>query len=137
MLEGVGKWMKINGEGIYGSKAWEILGEGENNRINTIPGGSLGKRQADFRFGPKDFRFTVGKDGSLYAWCMTVPPPGAELRITSLGSTANRLKQPIKSVELLGSSGSVQWKQETDALVITCPNSMPFSTAIGFKISTK
>lgn len=137
MLEGVGKWMKINGEGVYGSKAWEILGEGENNKINTLPGGSLGKRQGDFRYGPKDFRFTVGKDGSLYAWCMTVPPPGSELRITSLGSTANRLKQPIKSVELLGAGRSLTWKQEPDALVITCPTTMPFSTAIGFKISTK
>jgi alpha-L-fucosidase len=137
MLEGVGKWMRINGEGIYGSKAWEVLGEGANGKINTLPGGSLGKRQADVPYGPQDFRFTVGKDDSLYAWCLTVPKPGTELRITSLGTTANRLKKPIKSLSLLGHVGILRWKQEPDALVVTCPGSMQFSTAIGFKISVK
>ena len=29
MLEEVGKWMDINGEAVYGSKAWRTLGEGE------------------------------------------------------------------------------------------------------------
>ena len=33
--------------------------------------------------------------------------------------------------------GILRWKQEPDALVVTCPGSMQFSTAIGFKISVK
>ena len=127
MLKEVGEWMRRNGAGIYGSRAWKILGEGDK----TLPGGGLGKRQADFTFGPQDFRFTVGKDGALYAFCMTVPEPGAQLRITSLGQSV----QPVKSVTLLGHKGALQWKQEPDALVVTCPPAMPFATAVVFKVA--
>ena len=70
--------------GIYGSKAWKKLGEG----TRRLPTGALTRRQADYAFTNEDFRFTVGKDGSLYAYCMTVPATGAQLKITSLGTTA-------------------------------------------------
>jgi len=135
MLKEVGEWMRRNGEGIYGSKAWVRLGEGANGNLKVLPGGALGRSQADFKFGLKDFRFTVGKDGALYAYCLTVPAAGNELRITSLGSTANLFGKPIQSVTLLGHKGELRWKQETDALVITCPDAMPFATAVGFRIS--
>ncbi len=29
MLADVGEWMRVNGDGIYGSAAWKVLGEGE------------------------------------------------------------------------------------------------------------
>lgn len=134
MLHEVGDWMKINGEGIYGSKAWVKLGEGENGQIKNLPAKALDQRQADFPFGPKDFRFTVGKDGALYAFCLTVPAPGTELKITSLGTDAKLLNKPVKSVSLLGSNASLKWNQGADALVITCPGEMAFKTAITFQI---
>jgi alpha-L-fucosidase len=138
MLKEVGEWMRINGEAIYGSHSWVVLGEGPDGKVRQLPGGALGRSQADFRFDTRDFRFTVGKDGALYAFCMTVPAPGAELKITSLGSVANRLGKPVKAVTLLGNKGaSLQWKQEPDALVVTCPQAMPFATAVGFKITLK
>ena len=61
--------MTINGEAVYGSKAWHTLGEGEmeDGKLKKLPGGALGKRQADFRFTPQDIRFTIGNDGNLYA----------------------------------------------------------------------
>ena len=132
MLKEVGEWMRINGQGIYGSKAWARLGEGEGGKLKTLPGGKLGKMQAEFKFGPQDFRFTVGKDGALYAYCLTVPAPGSELKITSLGNAANLLGKPVKSVSLLGNNGAaLNWKQQDDALSITCPHEMPFATAVG------
>jgi alpha-L-fucosidase len=100
-----------------------------------LPGGALGKRHADFTFGPQDFRFTVGKDGALYAFCLTVPAPNTELKVTSLGAAANLLGKPIKSVALLGHDGpELKWQQQPDALVITTPVAMPFATAITFRI---
>lgn len=97
-------------------------------------GGQLGKRHEDFNFGPKDFRLTVGKDRSLYAFCMTVPAPGSELSVTSLGTDAKLFPTPIKSVALLGSQSSIQWAQKPDGLAITCPSRMPFKTKICFRI---
>lgn len=136
MLKEVGAWMAINGEGIYGSKAWATLGEGEivNGKLKVAPNGKLGKAHAEVAFGPQNFRFTVGKNGSLYAWCMTAPAGGAELKITSLGTAAGLLKEPVKEVKLLGSDARVEWRQEADALVIRCPAEMGLKIAVGFEI---
>ena len=50
MLKEIGEWMRINGAGIYGSKAWTRLGEGADGKLNVLPGGKLGRDQADHRF---------------------------------------------------------------------------------------
>jgi alpha-L-fucosidase len=127
--------MRVNGAGIYGSHAWKVLGEGPGGPPRKLPGGALGRAQADFPFGPEDFRFTVGKDGALYAFCMVVPDAGTQLRIKSLGSAAPDAKA-IKSVTLLGYAGPLQWKQEADALVITYPGNAPNVTqAAVFRIT--
>ena len=134
MLQDMGQWMKINGEGIYGSKAWKVWGEGEGGiEKSRVHQGTLTKASAEKSFSNKDFRFTVGKDGSLYAWCLTVPKPGEILEIKALGSDAKLLDKPIKSVKLLGAK-EVFHKQEAAALKISCPKAMPFQHAVGFKI---
>ncbi len=105
-----------------------------NGKLKMLPGGKLERRHANFKFGPQDFRFTIGKNGALYAFCMTVPAPGTQLKIKSLGTDAKYLGRPVKSVKLLGHDGELQWKQEADGLAITCPAEMPFATSIVFKI---
>jgi regulation of enolase protein 1 (concanavalin A-like superfamily) len=130
MLQEVGDWMDINSAGIYGSKAWVRFGEGSR----SLPAGHIGSSQQNYTFYADDFRFTVGKDGFLYAYCMTVPSAGTQLVITSLGTADGLLAEPITSVTLLGHAGSLTWTQDADALRITCPASMPFQTAICFKI---
>ncbi len=133
MLEEVGQWMQINGEAVYGSKAWHTLGEGEmvNGKLKKLPGGGLGKRHADFRFNAQDIRFTVGKNGSLYAFCMQSPKAGQEVAIKSMGKTT--LKK-VKKVSLLGYRGRLRWRHTPDALVIIAPATLPSQTAIVFKI---
>jgi len=136
-LQQVGAWMKINGEGIYGSKAWVKLGEGTteaDGNLRTLPGGALRQPQADFQYGPTDFRFTVGKDGALYAFAIAVPKPGSQVTIVSLGSSAGLLSAPIRSVTLLGSRKKLVWSQKPEGLVITCPSHMPSEIAVAFKI---
>ncbi|WP_290567923.1 alpha-L-fucosidase [Leeuwenhoekiella sp. UBA6783] len=135
MLKDIGTWMRINGQGIYGSAAWKVLGEGANERLNVLPGGKIGKRQAEHQFSTQDIRFTKGKDGHVYAWVMTVPQPGETLQFKSLGLNKNNAK--IKTITLLGHQGQLQWNQSADFLTITCPQKMAFNTAVGFKIEFK
>lgn len=146
LLKEIGDWMTVNGEGIYGSKAWKKFGEGEmipnpkkpeTQQLRVLPAGKLGKKQADFAFSSKDFRFTVGKDGALYAYCMTVPANEEKIKIVSLGKNANLLDKRIVQVSLLGYKGKINWKQEKDGLVITCPKKMTSKISAGFKISTE
>jgi alpha-L-fucosidase len=136
MLKEVGFWMRRNGEAIYGSHAWKIPGEGEivNGKLKMLPGGALNRKHAEFKFDAQDIRFTIGKNGSLYAFSMNVPAPGTALKIKSLGTDAKFLGKQIKKVKLLGHESNLQWKQETDGLVITCPAQMPFANSIVFKI---
>ncbi|HYG24868.1 MAG TPA: alpha-L-fucosidase [Verrucomicrobiae bacterium] len=133
MLKEVGVWMRRNGEAIYGSRAWRVAGEGntDGGRLKMLPGGKLGRRHAEFQFGPTDFRFTLGKDGAVYAFCMAVPEPGARLNIKTLGSNAS---QRVRSVKMLGHDGPLDWRQESDGLTVTCPPQMPFATSVVFRI---
>ncbi len=134
MLAEIGAWLAINGDGIYGSRAWEVLGEGANGQLNVLPGGKIGWNQANHPFSTSDFRFTVGKDGYLYAWSMAVPEPGETLNISSLGTSRGLLNDDIADVTLLGHEGTLTWSQGDDALTITFPASMDFATAVGLKI---
>lgn len=136
MLKEVGNWMRKNGEAVYGSHAWVIPGEGEqiNGKLKMIPGGALGRNQADFPFNEQDFRFTVGKNGSLYVFSMVVPKPGRILTIKSLATSLKYLDHPVKNIRLLGYNESLKWKQTNEGVIITCPEVMPFATSVVFKV---
>ncbi len=136
MLKELGVWMKRNGEAVYGSHAWKIPGEGDmvDGKLKMLPGGALQRKHAEFKFDAQDIRFTVGKNGSLYAFCMNVPASEAMVKIKSLGTDASYFGKEVKSVQLLGYSGKLNWKQEADGLAITCPKEMPYSTSVVFKI---
>ncbi len=123
MLEEVGDWMKINGQAVYGSSAWKIPGEGEeiNGRLKKLPGGALGKRQADFKFNAQDIRFTVGKDKALYAFCMNIPDRGQTVTIHAMGKNSPYLKEKIKRISLLGCKKHIKWQQQDEGLLITYP----------------
>lgn len=134
MLEEVGRWMEVNGEAVYGSKAWTTYGEGpldKNGKIRKLPGHALKQEHADFPFTAQDIRFTVGKTGKLYAFCMKSPEAGQKVSIQSLGKKSG---QRVKRVALLGSSSKLRWRQTADALEITAPDSLPFQTAVTFRI---
>jgi alpha-L-fucosidase len=139
MLQGVGQWMRMNGQAIYGSHAWKIPGEGQKTgegHLRKIPGGALCEPHASFQYATSDFRFTVGKDGALYAICMAVPKPGETLSLVSFGRTA--LGKEVTGVTLLGHEGApIEFSQKADALTLTCPAEMPYETAVTFRINSR
>lgn len=68
-------------------------------------------------FAAQDVRFTVGKDGALYA--ITLGWPEAPLNIAALAEKDGHPK--VASVTLLGSKETVQWKQTSTGLSIQPP----------------
>lgn len=121
MLEQVGRWMDANGEAIYGSYAWTTLGEGADGQINTLRGGFLNHTQMEQPFSLSDIRYTVGKDGSLYAITMAIPEKGDIITLRSLGSDA--LGEQVQAVEMLGSDAPVAFGQGSDSLTLIVPES--------------
>ncbi len=124
-LLGVGKWLCINGEGIYGTEPWLSFGEGQ-----TKPNAGSFSDNEMTNYTSNDFRFT-SKENVLYAFCMNWPKD--KVIINSLGK--NILKRmKVEEVSLLGSPSKLTWNQLDNALEISIPEKKPCETAYCFKI---
>ncbi len=125
MLEELGRWLQTNGQAVYGSKAWRVMGEGtrQDGHLKVLPGGALGPQQRDFRYGVEDIRFTEGKDGRLYAFIMQLPKGGQQVLVRSLKGVM------IKKVSLLGYPGTVAWRQTAEGLLVDYPAKAKLKTA--------
>ncbi len=94
-LLGVGEWMKVNGESIYGTRAWTIFNDGP------------------------DIRFTRSNDGKyLYAICFK--RPGKKLRLETVRAKEGSKISMLGYKGTLGNK-SLKWKQDNNALLIDIP----------------
>ena len=130
VLAGIGAWMDVNKEAIFGTRPWKIFGEGpaSEGAALSAQGFNEGKGKP---FTGEDVRFTT-KDGVLYA--IVLGAPQQDLQIKSLGTAAKLLNEKISSITLLGSDEKVTWSQAADVLKINAPKKSPNDIAIVFKI---
>ncbi len=133
ILDGIGSWIKINGEGIYASRPWKIYGEGPST-IEQQEKGSFGGLKDTRAYREGDVRYTT-KDGDVYAFYMVNPT--SKMRLTSLGLNTLSGNQRILSVSILGSKEKLRWEQNNDALTIEKPTSLPNFDVLTFKIKFK
>jgi alpha-L-fucosidase len=108
----VGKWLKVNGEAIYGSRPWKVTHEGPTG-ISMKGTEHRSKKGFKLEVSSEDFWFTR-KDGKLYVIAM-VRPAGQTVAVKSLKGTA------ISGIRVLGRSGGVRWEEKSDAVEITLP----------------
>jgi alpha-L-fucosidase len=129
ILGGIGAWMKVNGEAIYGTRPCWALGFGEGP--HNSGGEGFSDRQVEYMF--RDFRFTQ-KGSVLYAVAMDWPDAGDHFLITSLSDRSTLATGGIKAVSLLGSAASLDWKLTPEGLWIRRPDVRPCDGAYTFKI---
>jgi alpha-L-fucosidase len=125
ILVGLGRWMDMNGESIYGTRPWKMFGEGPT----SIKGGHFKERTEPFT--PQDIRFT-SKGNVLYAICLGWPGNGATITIKSL-STEQRLNE-ISNITLLGYDGKLQWQRGREGLKVQAPSKKPCEHAFVVRI---
>jgi alpha-L-fucosidase len=118
----VGNWLQINGEAIYGSRPWKTFGEGPTQ----VAGGSFSDAK-DKPFTADDIRFTT-KGNDLYA--ISLDNPSKPLLIKSLSTTAGT----ITSVEMVGSSEKISWKQDKNGLQIRNSERYPAKNGVVYKV---
>jgi alpha-L-fucosidase len=127
VLMGIGAWLKINGEGIYGTRPWVIAEEGP-----TVAAEGTFADQKPVVYTARDIRYTT-RDTAVYAFCLDVPKE-KKITMKALGLKATYNKK-IRNIELLGSTEKVKWSQQPDVLVIYTPKTMPCQEAICYKFS--
>ena len=124
MLGGLGTWMDLNGEAIYGTRPWLVYGEGSIR----AKGGAF---KEDFAYTARDIRFTT-KAGALYAIVMGWPADG-QVTIRSLAEIPEGGK--VTGVSLLGSPERIEWKRDGSGLTVTLPAKRLSEIAIVLRIT--
>lgn len=127
ILRAFGDWIKINGEGIYGTRPWKTFGEGPLKIVTKRTGENL------IEYSSKDIRFTT-KNGNIYAFVLARPTE--DVLIKSL-QTGGVLDKEIQTIELLGSDEKINWTRSKEGVKIKCPKKSPNQPVLGFKISLK
>ena len=106
---GLGKWLDVNGEAIYGTRPWI---RAENETVSGI-----------------GVRYTQKPD-ALYAIILDKPKT-SEITIKSL-----RVNEAAE-INLFGNESSLEWTQQDDNLTIKVPDKLEDFPAYAFKISPK
>jgi alpha-L-fucosidase len=133
-LEGMAKWMNINGEAIFATRPWGVYGDGPSTVEVPEPGHNGGAR--DVRSKPytaEDIRFTR-KGDSLYAILLDWPATRSVV-IRSLRADTSGTAGKVSGVKLLGSDGPVAWSQDGTGLHVRLPATAPSEYAVALKIS--
>jgi len=132
VLKGMGGWLKVNGEAIYGTRPFRYFGEGPTKSGQVRVGGQV-EQSAIKGFTPADIRFTT-KGNVLYALGLARPKDGAVL-IKTLYAGTPYLDAPIKSIELLD-GGKINWQQTPQGLKVNLPAAADGSYPYALRIRT-
>jgi alpha-L-fucosidase len=132
LLLGIGAWLDVNGEAIYGTRPWIRYGEGPT-RMAT---GHMTERQnKGLAYTSKDIRFTT-RESFLYAIALDWPED-REIHVQSLNEDVKISSGGIAKVSLVGSEEELGWTRDASGLHITLPDNRPCDHAYTLKIKLK
>ncbi len=98
----IGEWLKIYGEAVYGTRAYEIFGYGDAEH----QAGHFGGQSATMEYTASDVRFTRSKDGkSLYIFTLGMPEASSKITFHDI-TTPEGTK--IQSVTEVGSKAKMK-----------------------------
>lgn len=119
-LKAVGRWMALNGEAIYGSTAWKVIGEAaevkktqETQKLTAAEAAMKDAvNDATSKKTVADIRFTA-KGNAIYAFARS----WHERKVVFTSIVADR----VKHISLLGYSGKIRWQSTASGLSVDLP----------------
>ncbi len=130
-LKVVGRWLEVNGEAIYGTRPWQVYGEGPTE---LTPGNFKERTINDPPFKPGDVRYTR-KEDTLYAIALAWPENG-QLSLKHLGHNTDHGFGKIDHITLLGSRADLTWDRKPTELTVQFPEGKPCKHAYVLKITS-
>lgn len=127
VLLGIGNWLTVNGEAIYGTRPWMVYGEGP-----TKNAGGAFSEEKDKPYTAQDIRFTT-KGKALYA--ILLGWPGKETIIASLPVGKTLWFGPIQQIRMLGWDRPLKWAQDSKGLRVEMPPTRVGNHAYVLKIT--
>ena len=134
ILNTIGSWLKVNGEGIYSSKPWRVSGEGPTK----IEGGQFTDSKKK-EFTSEDIRFTAN-NGYVYAYFLN-PPADGHAVIRSMAQNIENAHSSvfygnITEIIELATGRAIEFKQDENGLYIDLTadyNGLPGAVKIKMK----
>jgi len=123
ILESMASWMKVNGEGIYGTRPWTAASEGPSQVVIE------GFKEDAVPWTIEDYRFTA-KGKQVYAFQMKWPEGGK----TVIRSLAKGKVPNVGAVKVLGYDGPVKFEQTSRGLALDLPELKPCEFAQCYRV---
>lgn len=144
VYDAFGAWVRLNGEAIYGSSPWEILGDNLKmgaSRLNLTETELSDITKVDFNFNERgidsrpydhdEVRFTR-RGNQLYVFVMN--PAAGPIALPSLGTGSVFKPGQITTIRLLG-GGPTAFQQTAEALTLHIPEQRPNALVSVFEVS--